>query len=178
MVASTNPRWRAAYVDLTIDAGVVWVTTVQGVVSMNGAASTPGASVGDGVPGVVVMLLDESNRPVLGLDGLPVMVITDAQGAYALPNVVPGRYRLAYAPSIEAARSGRFAFVGELVTVYASASASPMVMPVVDGHQMLSMSLPATGSGSAPTLSVAALLLGVGLAAWLAADRRRRRTMA
>lgn len=176
MTRHQAPGVRASYVDLTIDAGVVWVASVQGTVSMGGAVGGSAATSNALVAGHVVILLDEANQPVLGLDGEPIMVMIDERGNYTVPDVFSGRYRLAFASSVEAARLGLYSFVSDTMTVHAG-GAEPMKAPTVDARLVLGMRLPATGYDGAGAASLAVLMLGVGLAAWLAADRRRRRVL-
>lgn len=100
----------------------------------------------------MVILLDEANQPVLGLDGEPIMVMTDQRGNYTLPDVFSGRYRLAFASSVDAARLGLYSFVSDTMTVHAG-GAEPMKAPTVDARLVLGMRLPATGYDGAGAAS-------------------------
>jgi protocatechuate 3,4-dioxygenase beta subunit len=155
---------QAVLADLTIDAGVVWVSSMQGRVEGSAAA----------VSGVVVVVLDEWGQPAIGPDGKMLMAIVDETGNYTLHNLPIGRYRLAFAPHMDAALSGLFTFMSDVLEVSAASSTGTMAAPVFDSRMVMGLYLPETGSDAGSAVNLAVLILGVGLAVWFSTIRRRR----
>jgi protocatechuate 3,4-dioxygenase beta subunit len=157
-------RVQAVLADLTIDAGVVWVTSMQGRVHGSAAAMS----------GVVVVVLDEWGQPAIGPDGKMLMAIVDVTGNYTLHNLPIGRYRLAFAPHMDAALSGLFTFMSDVLEVSAGPSTGTMAAPEFDSRLVMGLYLPETGSDAGSAVNLAVLILGVGLAVWFSTIRRRR----
>jgi hypothetical protein len=174
----------AGQADLRLDFGVVPVVSVGDYVWWD--TNSDGRQDATDVPleGVVLTIFTLDGGPVYDSQGrLVTITLTDAKGWYTFDNLPLGQYMVCVTDP-----TGFSATLANVGSSDADSSTGCAVSrdlqvggdrdPTLDfGYVSLDMRLPATGVGNEQTASVAALLLGMGLVAVLAADRRRRRLL-
>lgn len=144
------------------------VTTISGTVSLG---DRPGAAV---PPGTAVQLDDADGTPVTALDGDPVQVPVDAQGAYAIETEQRDAYRLTVIPPAGYAAPAPILVspaTGAAVAV-APIALAPVAAPPAPAAVDPAAELAPTGVDALPAAVVAGILLLVGSAVLV--TRRRR----
>lgn len=121
-----------------------------------------------GVPNVIVN--------VTGADGISIMAVTDEDGVYTLPGLIPGRYRVEVAGTSVPTSKQRAVMVdvdGNTINAdfgFSDAGVRGLQTTRADGSQELAF----TGTNTATKLAAfATVLIGLGLA--LVTTRRRRK---